>query len=89
MGVWTWGGSSKRWISVDEEGDVTFLKKCQTAGKGDTCYLVWKRYYHLKSSPDVKRMIIILEGKSGLLWSGSLYTPKIKRIFFTKLSISK
>lgn len=27
MGVWTWGGSSKRWISVDEEGFITFLKR--------------------------------------------------------------
>ena len=63
MGVWTWGGSSKRWISVDEEGFVTFLKKCQTDENDESCYLVWKRYYFLKSSPDVKRMIIILEGK--------------------------
>ena len=63
MGVWTWGGSSKRWISVDEEGFVTFLKKCQTDENDESCYLVWKRYYFLKFSPDVKRMIIILEGK--------------------------
>ena len=67
MGVWTWGGSSKRWISVDEEGFITFLKKCQTEGNDESCYLVWKRYYYLKSSPDVKRMIIILEGKSGCM----------------------
>ena len=64
MGVWIWGGSSKRWILVDEEGFVTFLKKCQTEGNDESCYLVWKCYYYLKSSPDVKRMIIILEGKS-------------------------
>ena len=62
MGVWTWGGSSKRWISVDSDGFIIFLKKSQT-GDDESCYLVWKRYYNLKSSPDVKRMIIILEGK--------------------------
>ena len=59
--LWTWGGSSTRWISADEEGFVTFLKKCHT-DDNESCYLVWKRYYFLKSSPDVKRMII-LEGK--------------------------
>jgi hypothetical protein len=63
MGVWSWGGSSKRWISVDEEGFVTFLKKDQADEKDESCYHVWKRYYFLKSSPDVRRMIIILEGK--------------------------
>ena len=26
MGVWKWGGSRKRWILVDEEGFVSFLK---------------------------------------------------------------
>jgi hypothetical protein len=57
MGVWTWGGSSSRWISVDEEGFVIFLKKYQTDEKDESCYLVWKRYYFLKSSPDVKRMM--------------------------------
>lgn len=41
MGAWTWGGSSKRWISVDEEGFVTFLKKCQTDENDESCYLVW------------------------------------------------
>lgn len=27
MGVWTWGGSTKRWINVDKRGFVTFLKE--------------------------------------------------------------
>jgi hypothetical protein len=26
MGVWSWGGSTKRWIHVDKHGFVTFLK---------------------------------------------------------------
>jgi len=25
MGVWKWGGSRKRWVSVDEGGSVSFL----------------------------------------------------------------
>ena len=62
MGVWTWGGSSKRWISVDDEGFVMFLKQKEKDGSDGSCYRVWKRYYYLKSSPDVKRMIIMLAG---------------------------
>ena len=58
MGVWKWGGSRKRWLSVDNEGFVSFLEKKDE----DDCYLVWKRYYSLKASPDVKRMIIVVEG---------------------------
>lgn len=68
MGVWTWGGSSRRWILVDEAGFITFLKECHTEGNDESCYLVWKRYYYLKSSPDVKRMIIILEGEMTVLF---------------------
>ena len=59
MGVWKWGGSRKRWLLVDDEGFVSFLEKKEG---GEDCYLVWKRYYSLKASPDVKRMIIVLEG---------------------------
>ena len=62
MGVWTWGGSNKRWISVDDEGFVMFLKQKEKDGSDCSYYRVWKRYYYLKSSPDVKRMIIMLAG---------------------------
>lgn len=63
MGVWSWGGSNKRWILVDESGFVTFLKnKPEDNKSGDTCFCVWKRYYSLKASPDVKKMIMLLEG---------------------------
>ena len=59
MGVWKWGGSRKRWILVDEEGFVSFLKDKEAS---KNCYLVWKQYYSLKVSPDVKRLILVLEG---------------------------
>ena len=62
MGVWSWGGSNKRWISVDENSFVTFLKKPEDKKSGDACFRVWKQYYSLKASPDVKKMIILLEG---------------------------
>ena len=62
MGVWTWGGSKKRWVSVDDDGFVAFLKESDQPSTDASHYLVWKRYYSLKSSPDVKKMIIILEG---------------------------
>ena len=26
MGVWTWGGSKKRWVSVEDDGFVVFLR---------------------------------------------------------------
>ena len=51
------------WISVDKEGFVTFLKKDQ---HDSSSYRVWKRYFYLKASPDVKRMVLMLEG---MLWS--------------------
>ena len=61
MGVWKWSGSSKRWVLVDEAGFVAFIKEEDV--ESDNCFYVWKRYYCLKSSPDVKRMIIILHGR--------------------------
>lgn len=62
MGVWTWGGSKKRWVLVEDDGFMAFLKESDQPGTNSSHYLVWKRYYSLKSSPDVKKMIIILEG---------------------------
>ena len=61
MGVWSWGGSNKRWISIDKNGFVTFLKS-EPSVSGENCFHVWKRYYSLKASPDVKKMILLLEG---------------------------
>ena len=64
MGAWTWGGSNKRWVSVEEDGFVSFLKKSGEVALDESCYHVWKRYYALKSSPDIKRMILVLEGQA-------------------------
>lgn len=60
MGVWKWGGSCRRWLAVDEQGFVSFLEEKDE--ELENCYLVWKRRYSLKTSPDVKRMIVMLEG---------------------------
>ena len=60
MGVWKWGGSSRRWLTVDEEGFVSFIE--ENDNELDNCYQIWKRRYSLKTSPDVRRMIIFLEG---------------------------
>jgi len=60
MGAWTWGGSNRQWVSVDEDGFVEFPKKEEKPmSKG--CYKLWKHYYLLKASPDVK-LIVVLEG---------------------------
>jgi len=57
MGVWKWGGSRRKCMLVDENGFVLFLDdKVEDAN----CYLVWRRYYILKISPDVKYLIIVL-----------------------------
>ena len=45
MGVWKQGGSRKRWLSVDDEGFVSFLEKKEDE---EDCCLVWKRYYSLR-----------------------------------------
>jgi len=59
MGTWTWGGSNRRLVSVDEDGFVEFLnKERKPMSKG--CYEVWC-YYSLKVSPDMK-LIVVLEG---------------------------
>ena len=57
MGVWKWGGSRKRWVSVDEGSFVSFLND----NLEKDCYQIWRRYYSLKVSPDVKKMIIMVE----------------------------
>ena len=67
MGVWSWGGSRKRWMSVDEDGLVTFIGGGGKLDSDESCYHVWKRYYSLKASSDVKKMIIVLEGMYWIL----------------------
>ena len=60
MGAW----SNKRWVSVEENSFVSFFKKSGGVALDESCYHVWKRYYALKSSPDIKRMILVLEGQA-------------------------
>ena len=60
MGVWKWGGSRKKWMLVDENG---FVLSLDDKVQDPNCYLVWRRYYTLKVSPDVKRLIIVLQGQ--------------------------
>jgi len=49
MGTWIWGGSNKRWVSVDENG-LGWKEEIHMYNKGS--YNVWKCYYSLKVSPD-------------------------------------
>ena len=62
IGAWTWGGSNRRLVSVDEDGFVEFVSKKEEKTMSNGCYKVWKRYYSLEVSPDVKKLIIVLEG---------------------------
>ena len=56
MGVWKWGGSYRKWCLVGE--DETLESKSPTR----MCYRIWKHYYALQSNPDIRRMIVMLEG---------------------------
>lgn len=60
MGVWQWKGSYRVWASV-EDGEVV------TAGKkqpdSEHTYQLWQRYYENKTSPDVKKYVILLQGE--------------------------
>ena len=63
MGVWKWGGSCRKWCTTDEEGTIENLGDKSEANDPRMCYRIWKRYYTLKSNPDIRRMVILLEGQ--------------------------
>lgn len=64
MGSWKWGGSYRMWLSVDEFGDVFVRGKSKpsTLDPKLSYYRIWKRYYENKSSPDLKKIIVTVEG---------------------------
>ena len=63
FGVWKWNGSYRRWLSVDEKGVVTILGKTPAETPSIPYYHIWKICYENKSSQDMKKMIVTLEGK--------------------------
>ena len=63
MGVWRWKGSYRMWLSVDEVGCVEVLGKKQPESMSLDHYRIWKRYYENKSSKDLSKMIVTLEGE--------------------------
>lgn len=65
MGSWRWGGSYRVWLKVNEFGGITVLGKDLPKQKSDDFpfYRIWKRYYVNKSSPDLKKLIVTIEGK--------------------------
>ena len=58
--IWEFGNG----VAVESNGYQLIMKVLSFLEKKDedNCYLVWKRYYFLNASPDVKRMIIVVEG---------------------------
>ena len=64
MGSWKWGGSYRKWLSVDDIGDVFVIEKAKPVSPDPKlCYYrIWKRYYENKSIPDVKKIIVTIEG---------------------------
>lgn len=62
MGTWKWKGSYRKWCTIDEIGDVEMLDQKPGNEYPCLCYQIWKRYYEHKSSGDVKKLIVLLEG---------------------------
>ena len=60
MGVWQWKGSYRVWCTV-EDGEVVTAGKNQP--NSDHAYQIWQRYYENKTSPDVKKYVVLLQGK--------------------------
>lgn len=64
MGTWTWNGSFRKWCSITEDGCVKQLgTSLPVNDQPSNAYRVWKRYYYLKCSPDVRKMVALLEGE--------------------------
>ena len=65
MGRWNWSGSYRAWLSVDELGDISVLGKSKPEIPDPELshYGIWKRYYHNKSSPDLKKIVVTLESE--------------------------
>ena len=63
MGVWRWKGSYQRWLSVDEAGYIETIGKTLKNLPDLPCYRIWKRYYENKSSRDLSKVVVTMEGK--------------------------
>ena len=87
MGSWKWGGSYRMWLEVDDIGDVKVLgKEIPQQEKDDLpCFRIWKRYYNNKSSPDVKKLVVTVEGI--LVWRLSILMSMNKSLFFPQMEI--
>ena len=62
MGVWKWNGSYRRCLCVDEKGIIMILGKTLAEIPSVPHYHIWRRYYENKSSQDLKKMMVTLEG---------------------------
>ena len=69
MGSWKWGGSYRMWLSLDETGFVAVIGKAKPDSIDPelSYFRIWKRYYENKSSSDLKKIIVTIEGKYYIL----------------------
>jgi hypothetical protein len=75
MGSWKWSGSFNSWCLVSCEGFVKLLgKDVPESGLSSDTYHIWKRYYCLQASPDVKKMIVLLKGCFVIYFTASAST---------------
>ena len=64
MGSWKYNGVYRTWITVEEDGFMTFQGKNPPANTPDGfLYHIVKEYFTHKSSSDFKKTIAFLSGK--------------------------
>ena len=60
MGVWQWKWSYRVWCAVEDDEVVTAVK---SRPNSEHAYQLWQRYYENKTSPDVKKYSVFLQGE--------------------------
>ena len=60
MGVWQWKGSYRVWCSVE---DSEVVNAGRNRPNSEHAYQIWQRYYVNKTSPDVKKYVVLLYGE--------------------------
>ena len=85
-----WNGIFRKWCSITEDGFVKQLGRLLPAeDRHSNAYQVWKRYYYLKCSPNLRKMVALLEGKKTAFlkfsWMGDLYSVACVCIVYVRM----
>ena len=81
MRVWRWKGSCRKWLNNGEKGCIETIGKALKTVPDIPWYCIWMRYYENKSSQDLSKMVVAMEGKQLAvvnkcmqLWYGYIYS---------------